>query len=300
VARSACPVCGGPFTHAFFVSDRNRGLGPGHFDYCRCSECATIFIDGPPADLGRYYASKGYGSGTPSAQELGYERAKLALVRAHIAGGHLVEIGPGPGGFTRLAAGKGFEVTAIERDPDYSESLSGIARVGAVLSDDPADALAGLPAPADAIVMWHVLEHLPDPLGVLDACSAALRPKGLLAISTPNPMSLQLTLMGKRWMHIDAPRHLQLIPLPALRERLSERGLTMVEMTTVDPVGKALNLMGWERALRPASSRAPRRLTTLAAAALTVAAKPVESRGLKGSAYTALFVNHSGRPGARP
>jgi SAM-dependent methyltransferase len=281
-------MCGAGSAAAFMIGDRNRQLGPGRFDYRRCERCATIFIAAVPADLWRYYASEGYGRYADAApQVLGYERAKLAMLERHVSRGALVEVGPGSGTFARLAAQAGFEVTVIERDPAYAESLAG--EVSAVLSDDPALALAALPGPADAIVMWHALEHLPQPSRVLDAAVRALGANGVLAISTPNPASLQFRLLGGRWMHVDAPRHLQLIPLGVLRGALSERGLTMVAMTTTDPVGKALNLMGWERALRPGSSRRANRISTLAAGALTVASKPIEARGLMGAAYTAFF-----------
>ncbi len=297
--RLACPVCGGPDADvAFVVGDRNRALGPGRFSYRRCARCAAIFIDAPPADLGRYYASEGYGSGAPSAQEVGYEDAKLALVRNHVASGRLIEVGPGPGTFARLAAGAGFDVVAIERDPGYARGLAG--EVTAIRSDDPVATLAELTEPADAIVMWHVLEHLPDPGGVLDACATRLRAGGVLGISTPNPASLQFRLLGRRWMHLDAPRHLQLIPLPALRLALSARGLTMVAMTTTDPVGKALNLMGWERALRGESSLEPKRATLLLAAAITLATKPIEARNLYGTAYTAIFAKEVTAAGSSP
>lgn len=288
-ARPGCPICGGASTVAFVVGDRNRGLGPGSFAYRRCARCRTVFIEAPPDDLGRYYASEGYGrGGEPSEQQLGYERAKLEMLRTRVAAGRLVEIGPGPGTFARLAAAAGFEVLVIERDRRYAEGLAG--EVAAIESEDPASALRELEEPVDAIAMWHVLEHLPQPLAVLDACASVLRPGGVLAISTPNPDSFQFRVLGRRWMHVDAPRHLQLIPLDALRARLSERGLSMATVTTTDPVGKALNYMAWERALRSGSSRSHNRVSALSAAALTVAAKPLESRGLWGAGYTAMFV----------
>jgi 2-polyprenyl-3-methyl-5-hydroxy-6-metoxy-1,4-benzoquinol methylase len=285
-------MCRGVGVERFRVGDRNRGLGPECFDYRRCERCGTTFIAATPPDLGRYYASAGYGRPADvSSQELGYERAKLALVQQHIARGNLIEIGPGAGTFARMAARAEFDVTVIERDPAYVEGLP--ADVTGVLSEDPAAALEQLAGPADVIAMWHVIEHLQDPSRVLDSCAERLRPGGVLAISSPNPGALQFRLLGRRWMHVDAPRHLQLIPLRVLVGALSERGLTMVTMTTTDPVGKALNLMAWERAMRSERSRRPNRVTTLAAAALTLAMKPIEARGLNGAGYTAIFAKRA-------
>lgn len=47
----------------------------------------------------------------------------------------------------------------------------------------PETALAGA---FDYAVASHVLEHLPDPLGWLEQCSAALKPDGILCLALPD------------------------------------------------------------------------------------------------------------------
>ena len=297
-ADRPCRLCGAPSAPAFVVGDRNRGLGPGRFEYRTCSACSAIFIVEPPADLGRYYAPDGYGSAdeqiSPELEKR--ERAKVELLRPFVPRGRMVEIGPGPGLFTRVAKADGFQVTAIEMDGNYCRHLEDVLGVSVIQSDAPSDVLPTLP-PSDAIVMWHAVEHLSDPWAVLESCAENLRVGGVLAISTPNPQSLQFRLLRSRWVHLDAPRHLQLIPLDTLKRRLLERGLRVVETTTTDPVGKELNLMGWERALRSGSSRTPTRLSELGGIVLTVVARGIERRGLAGATYTALFVR--AEPGGR-
>jgi SAM-dependent methyltransferase len=285
-----CRLCGAASARAFVVADRNRRLGPGLFEYRLCSACASIFIAEPPADLARYYPTDGYGSAderlSPELERR--EQAKLDLLLRFLSPGRIVEIGPGPGLFTRVAKDNGFQVTAIEMDGNYCRQLEEVIGVTAIQSDAPSDVLSTLP-PSDAVVMWHALEHLADPWAVLDSSAANLRVGGVLALSTPNPQSLQFRLLRSRWVHVDAPRHLQLIPFNTLERGLRERGLHVLAATTTDPVGKELNLMGWERALRGGSSRAPTRLSRLGGIGLTVAARAIERRGLAGSAYTALF-----------
>ena len=206
-----CRLCGGPARFRFQAGDRNRGLGPGSFVYRRCERCRCTVLQDIPDDLGSYYASDGYGrpeeAGIPVFVER--EEAKLALIGRFVAEGRLVEVGPGPGMFTRMANQRGYAVTAIEMDPRYCEVLREEVGVEVVQSADPVAALSELPG-ADVVVMWHAIEHLPDPCAVLQRSVEALRPGGLLAISTPNPDSLQARLLGARWAHLDAPRHLQL------------------------------------------------------------------------------------------
>jgi 2-polyprenyl-3-methyl-5-hydroxy-6-metoxy-1,4-benzoquinol methylase len=291
----ACRLCGGRSTEAFVVGDRNRELGPGEFSYQRCQVCRAVFLVSVPADLDRYYAADGYGSpGEEMVPELlARELAKLELITRFVPPGPMVEIGPGPGLFTRTAKAAGFEITAIEMDRRYCDHLNTVLGVRAIESESPAEILPTL-GPTRAIVMWHVIEHLNDPWETLTRCVQILEPGGIIAISTPNPESIQFRLLGRYWAHVDAPRHLQLVPAHTLDQQMSEIGMRRALTTTSDPVGTELNRMGWEFALRRHPARRARRVTTatsmLAAKAITMVLRGVERRGLAGASYTSVFV----------
>jgi SAM-dependent methyltransferase len=287
-----CPFCGGPAELALEAVDRNRELGHERFRYRRCLACGTLSLIDVPADLGRFYPPSYYE--LPAASELQglvpVEAHKIAFLRKYVEPGRLVEVGPGAGVFAYGARQAGFDVTAIEMDERTCEHLSAAVGVRAVHSDDPAAALAGLP-PSRAIAMWHVIEHLPDPAGVLDAVAANLEPGGVLALATPNPQALQFRLLKARWAHVDAPRHIFLLPVEALTRRAAAAGMQRVELTTSDPSGRHWNRFGWEYAMRrrPAAGPAPKPVA-VAALGLTLALRPLEHTGLRGTAYTALFV----------
>jgi 2-polyprenyl-3-methyl-5-hydroxy-6-metoxy-1,4-benzoquinol methylase len=289
---AACRLCGGPSKPAFVIGDRNRALGPGVFTYRRCERCDALFLTPVPPDLERYYVDDGYGSPEEEMvpEFIRRELGKLELIKRFAPAGTMVEIGPGPGFFTRTAKAAGFELTAIEMDSRYCRYLNEQLGVRAIQSESPADVLPTL-APSDTVVMWHAIEHLPNPWQVLAGCAEILRPGGILAISTPNPGSLQFRLLGRYWAHVDAPRHLQLIPAHTLERKLAELGMRRVLTTTTDPVGLELNRMGWEFALRRHPARRASSATTMRAAkAITMLASPIERRGLAGAAYTSLFV----------
>ena len=291
-ASRSCPLCGGESLPAFVVGDRNRGLGPGRFAYRRCQACQCVFLAEIPVDLSRYYEAEGYGSLadelTPELHKR--EAAKLRMLSRVVRGRDMVEIGPGPGLFTRVAKSEGYDITAIEMDAGYCRQLRDDLGVRVVQSDTPQDVLPELP-PSDAIVMWHSLEHLPEPRAVLGRAAENLRPGGVLAVSTPNPDSLQFRLLGRYWTHVDAPRHLQLIPARALANCLAGRGLRQAHITTTDPVGRVLNRSGWEAVVRRHPARRPPTMNGLhLARAITIAMSPIERWGLNGTAYTAVFV----------
>jgi len=290
--RRRCPLCGGESDAAFSVGDRNREISRESFAYRRCRSCRTTFIGEVPADLSRYYPEEYYA--LPTLDELdraaGAEAPRLALLAPLAGRGALVEIGAGLGIFARAADRAGFEVTAIEMDARCCEYLERVVGVRAIRSDAPERALEEV-GPSRAIVLWHVLEHLPHPWEMLERAAERLEPGGMLALATPNPESVQFRMLGSRWAHVDAPRHLFLIPFPALRARMKELGLELADVTTADPSGLHWNAFGWEYALRWHPARRPStRLTQIGSRLLDLALAPIERRGMNGTAYTAVFV----------
>jgi Methyltransferase domain len=295
-----CPLCGGTASLAFVATDRNRELSSESFRYRRCGACGVISLANVPADMGRFYPQEYYE--LPDADELArvanLERHKVDFIGAAVEPGRLVEIGPGAGVFSFAAREAGFEVTAIEMDARACVHLVETVGVVAINSADPAGAVRALPA-SRAVAMWHVIEHLPDPWRVLEATAANLEPGGVLALAAPNPDSAQFRILGGRWAHVDAPRHLYLLPLSTLTAKAASLGLRRALATTHDPSGRHWNRFGWEYAIRRRPASGPSsRLVRAASLALTGALRPVEHRGLRGAAYTCVFVKGSGGEGA--
>jgi 2-polyprenyl-3-methyl-5-hydroxy-6-metoxy-1,4-benzoquinol methylase len=174
--------------------------------------------------------------------------------------GRLLEIGPSYGGFAFLAKKAGFSVDVVEMDSECCRFLKDVVGVNTICSHDVPKALAGL-GQYDVITLWHVLEHLDESWKVLEALVEHLRPNGIIVISTPNPDSMQFKLFGRFWLHLDAPRHLTLIPVEWLLHFLEERGNRKVMLTTTDPDGQIINKSGWMRSClnlllnRPANDR---------------------------------------------
>jgi 2-polyprenyl-3-methyl-5-hydroxy-6-metoxy-1,4-benzoquinol methylase len=285
-----CPLCGADSSFAFSVGDRNRRLSDELFDYERCERCATLFLANVPEDLGRYYPSEYYQ--LPSAEQLERVRRaeafKLDLLGVPPAG-RLIEVGPGAGGFAYSARRAGFDVTGIEMDARASDHVREVAGVDVVTSATPHEALAQLP-PSRVIALWHVLEHLPDPWACVAAAAENLEPGGRLVIAVPNPESLQMRVLKRDWAHIDAPRHLFLIPSRTLLAQAERHGLECVRLTTRDRGGIYWNRFGWQYALmRPGASRARVVAATAFGVAATLAAAPLELRPLRGAAYTAVL-----------
>ena len=304
-ARSgSCPACHGRYGVAFVARDLNRRVSDEAFTYARCDGCGLIAQIDRPADLSRFYPP-GYVSVPPSLARLEQiarrTRYQIEMVRRFVSSGRLLEIGPGFGSFVWLAKTAGFEVDAIESDRAACDYLATQIGVRVTHSDSPESVLAASKTAYDAIVLWHALEHLPNPWATLQAAARVLNPGGLILVATPNPAAWQFGVLGPRWPHVDAPRHLWLIPLGALRRHLESLGLALVAATSDDPGGRSWNRFGWSQTvlnLAPRTVKATlvaRAASRVAGAAVALAVSSWERAPLRGSAYTAVF---SARPPA--
>ena len=286
----SCPHCGARTRLRFVAVDANRRLSAEAFRYHECERCGLVFLSPVPQDIGRFYPSDYYAF-PPSRDALvtasrPHDAYKVELLRTLARGRRLAEVGPGIGGFAALAQDAGYDVEAIEMDARACAYLEGVVGVAVHHTDDAAGALAR-EGPFDVIAMWHVIEHLPDPFATLRAVAQTLVPGGVAIIAAPNPEALQLRVFGRRWTHLDAPRHLFLIPIATLAEAAAGCGLELAAVTTTDPGTLAWNRFGWRESLahlvRGRYTGHALRLSGTAPAAL---AAPIERRGRRGATFT--------------
>jgi hypothetical protein len=106
----------------------------------------------------------------------------------------------------------------------------------------------------------------------------------------PNPEAFQFRALGARWPHVDAPRHLFLIPAAALEAKARALGLERAELTADDPGGRGWNAFGWQHLMIRPRSSTPAKLAALAVGrAVTAAMRPWERRPMRGATYTAVL-----------
>jgi SAM-dependent methyltransferase len=248
-----------------------------------------IFLFPVPEDLGAYYPVNYYP--VSHSREEWIERAKaetykLDIVRSHVPSGKLLEIGPAYGNFAGLAQEAGFDVVTVEMDSLCCRFLEETLGIKAIHSTDVASAVATLD-PVDVAALWHVVEHLPDPWGTLAALARKVRPGGILVIATPNPLAWQFRILGSKWPHVDAPRHLFLFPPDILTRHLSDIGFRVVSVTTMDKGSIGLNTIGWQTYLQ---NHFRRHIFLVCAEIggrmLGKILDPIESKEGAGSAYT--------------
>lgn len=286
-----CPLCKAETTLQLRARDLNRRVSRQEFDYHRCGACGLVFLSPVPPDLGAYYPPEYYRVPAPGelAARAELDRYKIELVRRFAAGGRLLEIGPSYGAFAKLAKEAGYDYEGMERDGACCRFLREVAGVAAIETSDPAAALRQQ-KPYNAIVLWQVAEHLPNLWAVLDAAARALLPNGILLVATPNPESFQFRVLRSYWAHLDAPRHVMLVPPGLLTQHMQAAGLTPEFLTHTDRGSLGWNRFGWRVSLahilgvNPNSY--PLRALGLAISWLML---PLERTGGRGAAYTAVF-----------
>jgi SAM-dependent methyltransferase len=79
-----------------------------------------------------------------------------------------------------------------------------------------------------AITMFHVMEHLTDPLCYVEAARELLAPGGRLIVQVPNAASWQCRMLGSAWNGMDVPRHLFDFRDSDLEKLLERGGLQVV------------------------------------------------------------------------
>lgn len=74
----------------------------------------------------------------------------------------------------------------------------------------------------DIVLLYHVIEHLPNPQSSLSDISSLLSPNGQLVIRTPNARSFLASVCGDNWRGWETPRHLNVFTFDSLNMLLNK------------------------------------------------------------------------------
>lgn len=105
----------------------------------------------------------------------------------------------------------------------------------------------------DFIRVWHVLEHVPNPVDFVGHLFQLLSEKGEICIGIPNADSVYAKIFRSYWYHQDSPRHLFLFNPRNLELLLNKKGLEIQSikyMSTGDFLGSFQNLVYEKTSLR--------------------------------------------------
>ena len=78
------------------------------------------------------------------------------------------------------------------------------------------------------ITMFHVLQHLYNPVSYLDAAHRLLAPDGRLIVQVPNAACWQFLMFADKWQGMDVPRQLLHFRAPDLETLLDHCGFEIL------------------------------------------------------------------------
>lgn len=139
----------------------------------------------------------------------------------------LLDVGCGSGTFLLRAREMGIQAMGCEPDPRAVETCR--AQGLDVLAGDIF--ASGLNETRfDLITVNHVIEHVYEPIALLQRALHLLRPGGILWLGLPNPGALGLALFGQGWKGLHPPFHLTIPTQRLLAEWVSKAGFVDVRL----------------------------------------------------------------------
>lgn len=312
-----CNNCGGDDAVLLLEGrDRLHGKG-GTFSLVRCRRCRLIYLNPRPTreELARFYPEEYEPYGQAIEDEpsmlrrflLRYGvRRRCRTVTSRKRGGRLLDVGAATGIFLAEMARHGdWELHGVEinsKAARYARDRFGLRIFCGELGE--AEYPDGY---FDAITLWDVLEHLPDPRSTLLEVERIMKPDGLLVLQVPDAESLEAGIFGQLWIGLDIPRHLYVFTKRSLTSLLDQTGFIMTGIeylaTGYHTFRMSLGLMidekigreGIRRGLKQALGSLPAQILTLPlfasirwlkrGAVMTVLARPKDGRlslGLSG------------------
>lgn len=229
-----CNLCAG--RDVTVVSRRSRSGKP--LRTVACKACGLVWSDPRPQEARQFYTEDyrlAY-KGTFAPKDKHVLRAgrvaldRLEMIRPHLRGRmKVLDVGSGGGEFAYLLQSLGHEVTGVEPNRGYAGFAAG--QYGLDIRRGMLDEVELEPGGWDLVTVWHVLEHMEDPAGVLRKLRAVLRPGGQLVVEVPN---VEAVCQSPRGTFHEA--HIFSFGIPTL-SRLGERAGFRVERTAASGDG---------------------------------------------------------------
>jgi ubiquinone/menaquinone biosynthesis C-methylase UbiE len=173
------------------------------WNFCRCGACGYFFDSPRPTldELVAFYsqpAKYDHWIARESARDALWKR-RLKKLLPHRKPGNLLDVGAGIGQFLHHAR----PFFSNTHGTEVSESAVRMARekYGLAIDRGQVEEMNLRPESFDNLTLFHVLEHVPDPVRLARTCYRLLRPNGILVVAVPNDVlawTSKLKKMGKR------------------------------------------------------------------------------------------------------
>jgi 2-polyprenyl-3-methyl-5-hydroxy-6-metoxy-1,4-benzoquinol methylase len=198
-----CGICGATMSALLFCATPPDKTSPEQFKVFKCSACGSAQIGVTPdsAEHQKLYFKEYWGGRQTQYQGRikntltnVFLRQRVNSIAACITKDSIVlDYGCGNGEFVNAMRKAGYQCYGFEPNTGSdSEYIS---------SDITSRAY-------DLITLWHVFEHFGNPNDELSKIASLLGAGGKLFLSIPNFESIDSSIGGPLWFHLDVPRHI--------------------------------------------------------------------------------------------
>lgn len=204
---NTCPVCQS--------SDRKTEFTKFDIAIARCLNCTLRYTTLVPETTDDIYSDTSYLSYARGSYQsnrkyrqnrFGTERLEiLRSLLGNLEGRRLLDAGCGTGWFLELARENGMKIHGQEIAKGLAKWTSD--EFGIRIFDCPLEEIEAK-AFYDAITMFDLLEHVPDPVGLMNRAKRLMADNGVILVFTPNFDSLGISVMGKESNLIVPAEHL--------------------------------------------------------------------------------------------
>jgi SAM-dependent methyltransferase len=163
-----------------------------------------------------------------------------AVLRRLPAGCRVLEVGCHTGYFSKVLMDRGYDVVAIEKDPEAARVAASVG-VPVVCADvEDQETLRCLRGPFDRVIFMDVLEHLVDPTAVLGNVREILETDGRIVVTGPNVAywAVRKDLLLGRWTYVDAGildrTHLHFYTISGWRSLIEAAGYTVIAVEAAE------------------------------------------------------------------
>lgn len=193
--------------------------------FFRCRECGVVMLDPArwPSNVREYYSEEYYPESFAGRESvMAHFVGRLPLIERFVPrGARVLEIGAASGELLHLLKERGYEVRGVElsaRAARQARDLYGLDVRAGTLED-----VAFEKGQFDAVLFFHVLEHMEEPRTFLAEVRRVLAPGGVAVIEVPNPTCFDASVSARYFRSVsDAPNHPFLFPPRTLRRLLSD------------------------------------------------------------------------------
>jgi 2-polyprenyl-3-methyl-5-hydroxy-6-metoxy-1,4-benzoquinol methylase len=223
-----CPICR--------ADDSVSIVGPQkRWRYQRCVKCEHRWLAPIPdeRELAQHYNSA-YAVMRENyiSQAADKARELTPIIKAASAQpGRMLEIGCSYGALLKAFQDQGWQADGVEIDgraAEFARSQYGLNVIEGTLEQTQ----AMLRPPYDVVMMYHVVEHIVDPLAFCRLVRTMMSDRGVLVLKTPNATSTASRRTGGWWEWALAPEHVHLYSPTSLEMLLRQTGFALRDAVT--------------------------------------------------------------------